>query len=59
MPAETKYCTITISGLPENLRGELEQWAAEEHRDRSSQCVKLIEDALIERRVAKSKRKAA
>jgi hypothetical protein len=45
-PQEPKL--ITISGLLEGLRDELDALAAEEHRDRSGQVVKIIEHALRE-----------
>lgn len=53
MPKDTKLVTVTISGLPSSLRDELDKLAREEHRDRSSQIVKMIEDALKVRVAAK------
>lgn len=53
MPKEPKLVTVTISGLPEPMREELDKLARAEHRDRSSQIVKMIEDALKERAAGK------
>lgn len=42
--------TVSISGLPKSLRDELDKLAKAERRDRSSQIVKMLEDALRERK---------
>lgn len=42
--------TISISGMPAELVAELEAIAKQEHRDRSGQIVKFVEDALRARR---------
>ena len=41
--------TVTISGLPKSLRDELDKLARQERRDRSSQIVKMLEDAMRDR----------
>ena len=50
MPKEPTYVTITISGVPVELRDELDELAQLEHRDRSGQIVKMLEQAMKARR---------
>lgn len=50
MPKEPTYVTITISGVPVELRDELDELAQLEHRDRSGQIVKMLEQEMKTRR---------
>jgi predicted transcriptional regulator len=50
MPKEPTYVTITISGVPVELRDALDELAQLEHRDRSGQIVKMLEQEMKARR---------
>jgi predicted transcriptional regulator len=50
MPKEPTYVTITISGVPVELRDFLDELAQLEHRDRSGQIVKMLEQEMKARR---------
>lgn len=56
--SETKEVTISISGVPQNMLADLDEIARVERRPRSGQIVKMIEEALAERRAAKPARKS-
>ena len=47
--------SITISGMPKQLRDELTRMAREERRGRSSQIVKVLEEVVFSGRARKNK----
>ena len=56
--ANEKTVTISISGVPKTLLTRVDKLADNEHRDRSGQIVKILED-IVREKSARTKRKAA
>lgn len=59
MKATGEDVTISISGMPKELLEKLDKLAGKEHRPRSRQIVKLLEDAIKERDVERQHSRAA
>jgi len=57
MPTQSEQ-TITISSIPKSLLRELEKIAKEEHRNRSSCIVKMLQDAVRQARNEKRQKAA-